>query len=309
MLVCVLASSWPAVALPGGSQGIMPILLGVQSGTINPTTGTTQAQALTPGTPLTSTALLVNAVSGGQMPPALAAALLGTPGLGSATNLTGLGTALSNPLVRSALTQMGVSPQLANTLTIAMRAILSPAGLTSVLSNPAALAALLQAMGLPAGIIPQILAQLTAAQPSAISPINNSQCPEPCPTCCNCHGPIIADQTRIRVHVTNQFQLQRSWIVSEYFKLFILPAMMVMTTQLTSTMMHQVQIIGSLLDAKHQLESHRLFQQLTAQAHKDYHPSEGMCAIGTNVRSLATSERRSDLGQIAFSQRVIQRQL
>ena len=85
--------------------------------------------------------------------------------------------------------------------------------------------------------------------------------------------------------------------------------MMLMSEQLTTAGMQQVQVIGSFFDAKHQLETQRLFQQLTAKAHKDYHPSESLCAIGTNVRSLAASERRSNLTHTAFANRMMQRQL
>jgi hypothetical protein len=82
-----------------------------------------------------------------------------------------------------------------------------------------------------------------------------------------------------------------------------------MTTQLTTTMMQQMQIIGTFFDAKHQLETQRLFQEKTAQAHKDYHPSEQMCEIGTFVRNLAESEKRAKLSHTAFTQGMIDRAL
>lgn len=138
--------------------------------------------------------------------------------------------------------------------------------------------------------------------------------------CCHCNTPLISDHTSIRSHVTNELEKQRNWIVADYFvgnapdappdqRYGILPAMMLLTEQLTSVGIQQVQIIGSFLDAKHQLETQRLFQQLTARAHKDYHLSEGLCEIGTNVRSLLPSQRRADLTQTAFSQRVMSRAL
>ena len=132
-----------------------------------------------------------------------------------------------------------------------------------------------------------------------------------CKTCavCACHDRIVQNHKRIRRHVTDEFSRYRTWLVNDWFLDNLLPAMMLMTSQMTTVGIQQVQIIGSFLDAKHQLETQRLFQQLTAKAHKDYHPSEGVCAIGTSVRSLAASERLSDLGQVAFSQRAIQRQL
>ena len=70
------------------------------------------------------------------------------------------------------------------------------------------------------------------------------------------------------------------------------PAFMLMTEQLTAGTIHNTQIVGTFFDAKHQLETQRLFQQKTARAHKDYHPSEQMCEIGTLVKDLAQIQQR-----------------
>ena len=70
-------------------------------------------------------------------------------------------------------------------------------------------------------------------------------------------------------------------------------SLMMMTEQFTSIMIHQALIIGTFFDAKQQLETQRLFQELSALAHKNYQPSNQMCRFGTTVRSLATSEARS----------------
>jgi hypothetical protein len=101
----------------------------------------------------------------------------------------------------------------------------------------------------------------------------------------------------------------RDWMVEEFFLEHILPAMAMMTSQLSTAAVDQVQMIGRFFDAKQQMETQRLFQQLMAEAHKDYQPSEGMCEFGTNVRSLATSSRKSDLGHITLANRVMGRQL
>jgi len=61
----------------------------------------------------------------------------------------------------------------------------------------------------------------------------------------------------------------------------LLAAMMLMAEQLTANAIQQVEIIGTFFDAKHQLETQRLFQTLTARAHKDYHPSEELCEVAT----------------------------
>lgn len=110
-------------------------------------------------------------------------------------------------------------------------------------------------------------------------------------------------------HITDEFIQHREWIIKTLWEAHVLPAMMHMTNALTATTMQQTMIIGSLFDAKHQLETQRLLQQLQAQAHKDYHPSKGMCEFGTSTRSLAASSRNSDLTQIALAARSTQRQL
>jgi hypothetical protein len=110
-------------------------------------------------------------------------------------------------------------------------------------------------------------------------------------------------------HITNGFLDFQQWLTDVFFEENLLPALMMMTEQLSSVAIQQVEIIGMFLDAKHQLETQRLFQQLQARAHKDYHPSEGLCVVGTNVRSLASSDRAADFGAIAISNRTMQRQM
>lgn len=107
----------------------------------------------------------------------------------------------------------------------------------------------------------------------------------------------------------HEFEIHREWMVKVFFEMHILPALMLFAEQITAMAMHQVVVIGSFLDAKHQLETQRLFQEMTARAHKDYQPSEGMCVFGTNMRSLAASDRNVDLSAIAISSRSLQREL
>jgi hypothetical protein len=89
----------------------------------------------------------------------------------------------------------------------------------------------------------------------------------------------------------------------------LLASLQLMTTQLVTNAMQQTQIIGTFFDAKHQLETQRLFQELTVRAHKDYHPSEALCEFGTMTRSLTASARKSDLSASTFAKRAINRQL
>ena len=104
-------------------------------------------------------------------------------------------------------------------------------------------------------------------------------------------------------HTTNQFIAYRTWHVSTLFEDNILPAMQMMAEQLSAVAMQQVAIIGTFFDAKHQMETQQVFQKLQARAHKDYHPSVGMCEFGSNAKSLAASERKSEFNAIVMSQR------
>lgn len=68
-----------------------------------------------------------------------------------------------------------------------------------------------------------------------------------------------------------------------------------MTREFSAVMVLQTAIIGSFFDAETQMLVQRKQQELRARAHKDYHPSEQMCRIGTFMRSVAHTERKSNL--------------
>lgn len=87
------------------------------------------------------------------------------------------------------------------------------------------------------------------------------------------------------------------------------PSFMLMTQQFTALMIQQVQIIGSFFDAKHQLETQRLFQQKVAETHKDYHPSGELCQVGTFTRDLIDSQQRNKITRNVMAQATIMRAL
>ncbi|MFA5593036.1 MAG: hypothetical protein WC989_06965 [Micavibrio sp.] len=128
-----------------------------------------------------------------------------------------------------------------------------------------------------------------------------------CSASCSCISE--KEKTTTIKHLEDEFVSHREWMVKIFFQNHILPALMLFAEQMTAMAMHQVAAIGMMLDAKHQLETQRLFQEMTAQAHKDYQPSEGMCTFGTNVRSLAASDRNMDLSATAIANRGLQREL
>ncbi len=110
-------------------------------------------------------------------------------------------------------------------------------------------------------------------------------------------------------HITDEFIQHREWLIKIVWEAHLLPAMLLMSEQISTLALHQVFVIGTFFDAKHQLESQRLLQELQSDAHKAYHPSTGMCEFGTNTRSIAASERKAEITQIALATRSTQRQL
>jgi hypothetical protein len=154
-----------------------------------------------------------------------------------------------------------------------------------------------------------------------MSPIKNrsalatADCSPSCPDAC-----VIPNHTatrnlidqlhdQLRIHITNEFIYHQRWVVTDFFYFYILPAMMMMTEQLSGVGMLQMMAIGSFFDAKQQLEVQLTQQEKIAEAHRDYHSSVEMCYIGTAARSLHATERQGQYNAIIMSQRSQDRQL
>lgn len=99
------------------------------------------------------------------------------------------------------------------------------------------------------------------------------------------------------------------WLVEQFFEGEVVPAMADMTTQMNAVAMQQMNIIGAFMDADIQMDTQRLFQQLQAEAHKDYRPSDDFCWFGTNVKSMAHSEIKGNHNALALSAMSIKRQI
>lgn len=136
--------------------------------------------------------------------------------------------------------------------------------------------------------------------------------------CCTCQStaqvtdtilwPI--DEFRISMYIYEQLIIhQEVWFDLVYWELHVLPYFMRIGNQLSSVGMFQVMIIGQFMDAKQQLETQREFQVLRARAHKDFHPSIGMCEFGTRIVSLAASERKGEANALILSKRSTDRLL
>ena len=122
-------------------------------------------------------------------------------------------------------------------------------------------------------------------------------------------GGLVGTVWFLNSHLSEEFKQHQLHFVNVFWEDNILPAMMMMTQQLTAVAMQQVQMFGSFLDANHQLETQRLFQGMQAQTQKDYQPSTGLCEFGSTIKSLAASERKSDVTAVIMSQRSLDRQL
>lgn len=108
--------------------------------------------------------------------------------------------------------------------------------------------------------------------------------------------------------INEEFADHQEWIMRDVFETRLLPALMLFAEQMTATAIYQVFMIGAMLDAKHQLETQRIFQVMMAEAHAEYQPSETMCSFGSLTRSLAASQENATLTAATLSARAIQRE-
>jgi len=139
-----------------------------------------------------------------------------------------------------------------------------------------------------------------------------------CANCCTCiTTALVADVSgwfqsfiQFNLHFFIQLWLHHTlWFDWTFWQQWMLPAFQQMGVQLTAVGTNQVMIVGMFMDAKLQLESQRLLQELHAEAHKDYHPSVGMCEFGTRMVSLAASERKGEINALILSERSTDRYL
>jgi hypothetical protein len=144
--------------------------------------------------------------------------------------------------------------------------------------------------------------------------------PKPARACPNCGCVAVAhalmanvidtEHAKTRKHITDEYENHRRlFFVAYYFKEHLFLSMQMWAEQLTVNAMHQMLILGEFLDAKEHVETFRLWQKLTAEAHKDYHTSTEMCGFGTLARSLGNSQRVGEATAVTLSQRSQARQL
>ena len=135
--------------------------------------------------------------------------------------------------------------------------------------------------------------------------------------CTNCLATAIAAdpvvwfeaQMEFDEYLDREFARVQSFVIHELWEQNVLPAMMLATEQMSVVALQQAMAVGMLIDAESQLDAQRLLQEIRAKAHKDYHPSIGMCTFGSVMKNLAAVERKGEIATIALSQRSQDRQL
>lgn len=125
--------------------------------------------------------------------------------------------------------------------------------------------------------------------------------------CVQCVVPVA--QGEVNTHTSQEFDDHEEWMLETLFKKYLLPNFFYMNEQLSAIPLFQMQVIGTFLDAKHQMETQRLFQYMNAQTFRDYYPSEGLCSISTLSRSIMASDQKQNATVAALSQGSIKRQL
>lgn len=117
------------------------------------------------------------------------------------------------------------------------------------------------------------------------------------------HSTIITDA------ISAGFEQYRIFLTKIFFPQYVKKAMQGFTQQMSAAAMYQTFTLGTMLDAKQQLETQRLFQEMETEAQRDYQPSEDFCWFGTAARSLAGSEQGARYRESALSSYQIKRQL
>ncbi len=136
-----------------------------------------------------------------------------------------------------------------------------------------------------------------------------------CNNCCWCISQIgtdlmgwIQDWIQINIEIWIKLEVHRVIFFDfEFWQLKMLPLFIQTGMQFAAVGSQQVMAIGMFLDAKEQLETQRLLQELHAKANKDYYPSIGMCEFGTRIKSLAASERKGEMNSLILSERSLDR--
>lgn len=127
--------------------------------------------------------------------------------------------------------------------------------------------------------------------------------------CAACTGIQIEEAEITRRHFSSEMEAHRNWLTDRYFTDYIRPTWMSATQQLTVTGMFQAGLIGTFFDAKHQLETQSLLDEIHIEAIEEYQPSAPLCRFASVTTALASSEQRKRANRIGFAENVLGRNM
>jgi hypothetical protein len=110
-----------------------------------------------------------------------------------------------------------------------------------------------------------------------------------------------------QIYFATELRELERWMMQDWIAGYLIPSMMGMAEEITTVAMHQVFMIGTFFDAEMTNDTSATLREIHAQAHKDYHPSEGVCVFATNVRNLFMSQRKMDMTRNILSTRSLNR--
>ncbi len=122
-------------------------------------------------------------------------------------------------------------------------------------------------------------------------------------------GLILAHHVETREFINEEFTKNQNWILEDFYKDFVDPALKMMDEQLVVNGMNQMMALGALFDAQSQIRAEQLFQQHVAEAHNDYRPGTDMCVWGTAAMHINGASSRARLTAHVLTKRSIDRQL
>lgn len=140
---------------------------------------------------------------------------------------------------------------------------------------------------------------------SLFLPTKTAQASFWCCTCCNCcEQPDTADIAEDAYE-----EYRDDFIADEFYNDVVRDDFRDWASQLSQTWVMQYRMIGGFYDAQAHLDAQRDLQKLTAEAVRDYMPSEAICRFGSLSTSLAATEQKAKSGQLLMSELNLARNL
>lgn len=130
-------------------------------------------------------------------------------------------------------------------------------------------------------------------------------------SCCKCFCKwSCCSNGKTQNFIKNAFNDHRNdFILDTYWEDTAKPDFQSMTSDMIAALMGQTEIIGTFFDASIQIDTEREIHRLTAEAVRDYTPSTQMCRFGSLGKSLAGTDAKAKVNQMALSEISLARNL